>query len=257
MKILFLMGVMATAIMAGTTLIQARQRVGGLDARAELAGAPQREEPLGELWYGLVPVGAGAALVAFLVQMGAMLAYAGLAGLPAEMTRAEAVARWDVLLLNTALFGVTVEATKIAAVELFNTRLSRGDWPLFGLAVGAGAGIVQAVLVLGAASWTTLTTSDPVGVAQLWLLPQHVALVAMETALGGMALYRAAQGHRGQALLLAGGLHAVALTLPAVLAWSEALAPLVPALRTIIYAVAAAVAGVTLRHWVRRHGWPF
>ncbi|MEO1267069.1 MAG: hypothetical protein AAFX99_03160 [Myxococcota bacterium] len=240
MGLLFAVGVVAVFILAATVLAQVRQRL-----------------EVGDLWYGLVPIGAAGALVAMLVQGGLLIVYAQLAGLPSEMPRSELVQRWDLLLLNTVVLAVLIEASKMYAVHLVHTRLERGNWALYGMALGAGAGLLQALLKLGPRAYVGIMGTEPTQLIHLWLLPQSVALVAMEVALGGVLLYRSAEGRPTEGLMLAGGLHAAALLGSGVLMRVDAVQTVLPAIRTGLFTTTALIAAVILASWVKRKGWPF
>ena len=100
MSVVLVVGTLVFFVLVASVLVQVRQRL-----------------EVGDLWYGLVPVGAAGALVAFLVQMGLMMVYAIAAGVPWTMTQAQMDARLDLMLFNTVVIGVLLEVSKVAGSE--------------------------------------------------------------------------------------------------------------------------------------------
>jgi len=239
LSVVFIAGVVTFFVLVMSVLVQVRQRL-----------------EVGELWYGMVPVGAGGALAAMLVQMGLMLIYSTVFGLPSTMTAGEVASRIDLVLFNTAVLGVLFEVSKPMVVNLFHTRVERGSWPLYGIAVGLGGGILQAIISLVPMSWVVVTGEHVVEVQQLWLLPQSLALLGMEGALGALVLYRCAEGEQVKGVALGGALHGLALLLPALLV-PVVSSEVVPVLRFVCFGGCGLLAGGVVTFWVRDKGWPF
>lgn len=215
----------------------------------------QRRYGLEPAWYGLIVLGAAAAVAARVVQMGLWLIYQALAPLPPGLTAEQVAGRWDVLLLAAFALGPLVEASKSYAVIFFDTRLSRGDQTLYGVAVGAGAGWVQALWYLGAVGWTVAWGQHQAGAAELVLALRELLHVFMETALCTLVMYFVARKQRWPAVLGLGALHGAALLLMA-LAASCAQPWLRLGSGPALYGLVGAGALLALWWQVRRRGWP-
>lgn len=204
-------------------------------------------------WYGLTLVGAGAAVVAVLVQMGLWLVYVSLAPIPAQLTPSELASRWDVLLFTAFLYGPLAEGCKAQAVVLLHERMTRGSWPLRGLSVGVGAGLLQSVWLLGAVGWVVVTGQAEAGPTSLWLAARCFALTGMEGVGAMVALWGRAKGRGWPWVLGVGCLHGAA-RLAGQLPWTGEGA--LEWLAAPLYALVVALMGAWLWRKVRQEGWP-
>ena len=216
----------------------------------------QRHWELESSFYGLVAVGAGAAMVAYLGSMGAWVGYQAIAPLPEALPRAELALRVDVLFFTTVLLGLTMELVKCYGVYMFHSRMVRGNLPLFGVAVGIGAGMLQALLVLGATLVTGLTGQEAIGLGAVMLTAEHLGLTFMHAILAALVMYRAAEGHRVQAIIFGGALHGAGLLLAKIVSNSGWLGEMTPVLSGPLYALVGVAGGVILWRWVKTRGWP-
>ncbi len=232
MTVVFLIGLVTLIALPWSMLVSAR-------AKNDLETA----------WYGLVVVGIAAAVVAYGVQLGALTAWISIAE-----PSLEDVTRLDFLLIAHVLLGLLLEGCKVEGVRLFQTRLTRGDWVLYGVAAGAGSGLLQAIWLAGAVALFALLGGGAIEQKHLWLLVRCGALIAMEAALTGVAMYLVARGvRRVSAIAAAGAAHGLVRLAAAVLILSPTMVFFGQA---AAYGVAAAVAGGLLVWRIRTVGWP-
>ena len=232
MTLVFTMGLLALVALPWSLLISARSK-----------------NDLETAWYGLVVVGIAAAVVAYGVQLGALTAWISVA-----QPESQDVTRLDFLILAHFLLGPLLEGCKVEGIRLFQSRLTRGNWVLYGLATGAGSGLLQAVWLAGAVALYALLGGGVIEQKHLWLLVRCGALIGMETALTGLAMYFVARGSsRPLVIAVAGGAHGLVRLGAAGLILVPALALFAQA---ACYALAGAAAAVMLSSLLRRKGWP-
>ncbi len=220
-----------------------------------LVVAIRRHMSLEISWYGLVVMGFGAAVAAYVAMMGAGLVYAMVA-LPDALPRAALARRLDIILINTLLLALLLEGFKSYAIQIFDTSMTRGNWTLYGFAVGLGAGICQAFWLLGAQSWAIIAGLEVVQSRDLWLVGRTGALVAMEASLGALLMYWTARNHRAEAISGVGALHGLALMAPAILILTPAFSDAGTWIGIAANLTAAAGAALALGWQVKRRGWP-
>lgn len=204
-------------------------------------------------FFGLVFLGAAAAVVAYLGAMGSWLAWLWVFPLPGAMPRLELVQRADVLILTTVVLGISMELVKCYAVELFRTRMTRGTLPMMGVGVGLGAGMLQALLVLGATFWAWLAGAASPGLEEVVLCAKHVALTGLHVAASMWVMLRTAEGRRLAAIAEGGSLHGMALLTAGLFALRGGSAAL---LGGVVLAGFAGAVGMMLWDRVKRRGWP-
>lgn len=216
----------------------------------------RRALKLDTFWYALAALGAAAAVAATVAAMGVWLTWVWLAPVPAVLPRVELVARADVLIATTLLVAIFVELAKSYGVTLFHTRLNRGMWPVFGAAVGVGAGMLEAFWALAPSVWTLGWGMEVAETRHFWLIAQHGALIALEAACGALVLYETARDRRWLGVLEAGGLHGAALL-------TAALIPQLPSLDfghswlpTGALVGAATLAAAWVVAMIKHRGWP-
>jgi len=214
----------------------------------------QRRMGYEKSWYGLLMMGFGAAMGAYLAMMGVGLLYNAVF-LPAELGRDELVGRIDVLFINFFMLGILLELAKSYGVTAFDTEMTRGNWTAYGLAIGTGAGLCQTFWLLGATSLSVLGGLE-VGSLELWLVLRCGAVTWLEAVLGASILYSTAKNARVSGVLVFGGAHGLALLLPGLAALSPALAGWQPWLGSLAAFSVGAMAALHLWWRVRTHGWP-
>ena len=217
--------------------------------------ALQRHMDLEPSWYGLMVLGSATVVASWLVVMGVLSVHSALF-LPEQMSESALRTRYDVVFILTFLLGVSLEAFKSYAVKVFDTRFNRGDWTLYGLAVGAGAGLIQAMWYLGSRVWTVLAGLDEVGASDWWLVLRCALVIVMEAVLAAVVMYQTARDNRWEAVWWFGAAHGLVLMLPTFVA-------LVPGMETShmwtgsgFAALVTAGAGLLLWRWVKIQGWP-
>ena len=200
-------------------------------------------------WYGLVVVGVAAAVVAYGVQLGALTLW-----IWAVNPQPDDVHRLDFLLIAHLLLGLLLEGCKIEGIRLFQTRLTRGNWVLFGLATGAGSGLLQAVWLAGAVALYATLGDGAIENKHLWLLFRCATLIAFETVVTGLAMYFLARGRsRAMTIIVAGSAHGAVRLLAAGLVFIPALALFG---QSLAYGAVATAGGLYLSHTIRSRGWP-
>ena len=217
--------------------------------------AIQRHLGLETSWYGLLMMGFGAAVAAYLVMMGVGLIYSALF-LPSQMAQEALVRRVDVLLINYFLLGILMEAGKSYGVSLFDTSVTRGNWTLYGVAIGTGAGLCQALWLLGATGLTLLGGGEEAGARELWLALRCGTLVLMEAALGAQIMYQTARDKRLPGVALVGSVHGLTLLLPALLALTPAGESVQSWVGSALALAVSLGAGLSLWWQVKTRGWP-
>lgn len=211
--------------------------------------AAREQKDLETAWYGLIVVGIAAAVAAYGVQLGALTTW-----IAVVEPKPDDITRLDFLLIAHVLLGLLLEGCKLEGTRLFMKRLTRGNWVMYGLAAGAGSGLLQAIWLAGAVALAAFLGGGEIAEKHLWLLFRCGALIAFETAVTGLAMYYLARGKpRAPTVLLAGGFHglvrlvaALLILIPALTLWGQAL----------MYGLAAAAAALVLSTSIKRYGWP-
>lgn len=214
-----------------------------------------RRMSLDPSWYGLAVLGAGATVLAWMVMFGVLTVYTKLV-LPAQMSQGSLMRRFDVLLIVFVLFGIFLEGAKSYGVKAFDTTMTRGDWPLFGVAVGLGAGLIQAFWLPAARILALSGGVGGVSAQDFGLLLRGATLLPLEAVACSLVMVQVARNKRWQGVAWVGGAHGVVLMMPAVLTQLPALGGAELWLGSVVNVLGAVVLGLVMWRQIKVQGWP-
>lgn len=217
--------------------------------------AVRRRRGLEPVWYAVAFIGGLAGVAAMVLQDVSFRVFAALIDIPPGTDRNTLFASPAALVFFPLAAGGIVEVVKSYAPRLFQTQLTRTQWAWSGLVVGLGAGLSDAIVVVGGSLWAGLGAEGQGGSgALLWLEAQTLARVWLHAAAGGLAMYWVASDRRGLGIALAVAAHAGALFVTQLLQYRAGIDA--PWLGTIVSLGFAGAASLGLWGLGRRLGWP-
>jgi uncharacterized membrane protein YhfC len=205
-------------------------------------------------WYGVAFLGGVAAVVTFVVFQILLQIYVAVLGIPANIDRATLFSSPHFLVFLPLAMGLTSEALKGGCIRVFHTQFSRSRWIGLGAAVGVGAGLLEAFMLLGPKTLMILNGEEPLDSVSLWLEARCLLNVGFHATLTPVLLYWAAQKKKVRGWLTASALHALALFLYQYLA--NVVGFVAPWLNPLILIATTAVALAILFSMGRWRGWP-
>ena len=216
--------------------------------------AVRRRRELDSKWYGLAGLGGVALVLSYLARDILVRPYLLALGADAPETRAELFSPWHALVFFPLAGGVIVEVLKTYGVTLFSGSFTRSEWPVYAVAIGLGAGFLEAAIGLGSTAMTALGGNTELGADQFWLCLRYLFLIPFHAATAALAMYWIASGKRWLGWLLAGGLHALVLFALQLLQFRMGVEA--PWLGAAAFAVGLAMAAGAVWGFNKRLGWP-